>query len=362
MKSFTVTLNHKTGALASAPPVITVPSHQTVSPGQPVQFKVTTSDPANLAVRVNVSGLPPNSRFNPDTGVFDWTPQALQAGLYTVSFTGTNLALVSATEDVMIEVLSRTPVITSLISAASSTEVSCSPGAVSTLLGTGFVKSGAKAAEASPLPTELIGLSVRANGVALPVFYASENQVNFQCPESAAGAPVSLIIQSETGASAPLATTMRFATPGIYTMSGNGRGQGTVYLSGTPNVAMSPTKGIPSQPAPQGASISIYASGLGATSVTVAPGDPAPSGPLAEVIAPVDVLINGEKAEVAFAVLAPGYSGLYQVNAKVPTSTPIGDAIPVQLVVHGADGVVVKSNVVTIAIGPVATEEPPNLD
>jgi uncharacterized protein (TIGR03437 family) len=355
-----VTLYHGTAALAPAPPVITVPSHQTVSPGQPVQFKVTTSDPANLAVRVNVSGLPPNSRFNPDTGVFDWTPQALQAGLYTVSFTGTNLALVSATEDVMIEVLSRTPVITSLISAASSTDAGCSPGAVSTLLGTGFVKSGAKAAEASPLPTELIGLSVRASGVALPVFYASENQVNFQCPNSPVGGAVSLIIQSETGASAPLATTMQFATPGIYTMSGNGRGQGAVYLSGTTNFAMSPTKGIPSQPASQGASISIYASGLGATSVTVAPGDLAPSDPLAEVIAPVDVLINGEKAEVGFAILAPGYSGLYQVNAKVPTSTPMGDAIPVQLVVHGADGVVVKSNVVTIAIGPVPTEEPPS--
>jgi len=284
--------------------------------------------------------------------VFDWTPQASQAGLHTVSFTGTNLALVSATEDVVIEVLSRTPVITSLINAASSTDAGCSPGAASTLLGTGFVKSGVKAAETTPFPTELIGLKVQANGVALPVFYASENQVNFQCPELAVGANISLIIQGETGASAPLATTMQFATPGIYTMSGNGRGQGVVFLSGTPNVAMSPIKGIPSQPAPQGASISIYASGLGATSVTVAPGDPAPSDPLAEVIAPVDVLINSEKAEVAFAVLAPGYSGLYQVNAKVPMSTPIGNTIPVQLVVHSTNGAVVKSNVVTIAIGP----------
>ncbi len=343
---------HSAVTLTPAPPVVTVPGRQTVNPGQPVELTITTSDPAGLAVRLSVSGLPPNSSFNPDTGVFNWIPQASQAGLYAVSFTGTNLALVSATEDVVIEVLSTTPVITSLANAASFADLGCSPGAVSSLFGSGFVKSGAKAAETSPLPTELMGLSVQANGAALPVFYASENQVNFQCPDSPVGASVSLIIQSETGASAPLAATTQFATPGIYSLNGNGRGQGAVLVSGTANVAMIPTKGVPSQPAPQGSSISIYASGLGATSIPVAAGAAAPSDPLAEVTAPVDVLINGEKAEVTSAILTPGYSGLYQVTAQVPASTPIGSAITVQLVVHGANAVAVTSNVVTIAIGP----------
>ncbi len=340
--------------LTPAPPVVTVPSRQTVNPGQPIQFTVTTSDPAGLAVKLSVSGLPPNSSFNPNTGVFNWIPGATQAGLYTVSFTGTNLALVSATEDVVIEVLSSTPVVTSLANAASFADIGCSPGAVSTLLGTGFVKSGSKAAETSPLPTELIGLSVQANGVALPVYYASENQVNFQCPESAVGAAVSLVVQSETGASTPFATTTQFATPGIYTLNGSGKGQGAVLVSGTSDFAMTPTKGTPGQPVPQGSSITIYASGLGATSVQVAPGSPAPSDPVAQVTAPVDVLINGQKADGVLAVLTPGYSGLYQVNATVPASAPIGSAIPVQLAVHGATGVVATSNVVTIAIGPAA--------
>jgi len=343
-----------TVTLTPAPPVVTVPARQTVNPGQPIQFIVTTSDPAGLAVALSTSGMPPDASFNPSTGVFNWIPQTAQAGFYTVSFTGTNLALASTTENVVIEVLSSTPVITSLANAASFADIGCSPGAVSTLLGSGFVKSGAKSAETSPLPTELMGLKVQANGAALPVFYASENQVNFQCPESSAGTPVSLVIQSETGASTPFATTTQFATPGIYSMSGNGKGQGAVLVYGTSNLAMPATKGVPSQPAPQGSSILIYASGLGATSVQVAAGAPAPSDPLAEVTAPVDVLINGAKAEVAFAVLTPGYSGLYQVNAQIPASAPIGSAVPVQLVVHGAKGVVVQSNVVTIAIGPAA--------
>jgi len=341
-----------TVTLTPAPPVVTVPARQIVNPGQPIQFTVTASDPAGLAVKLGVSGLPPNSSFNPDTGAFNWTPSASQAGLYSVAFTGTNLALVTGTADVVIEVLSSTPVVTSLANAASFADIGCSPGAVSTLLGTGFVKAGSKSAETSPLPTELIGLSVQANGVALPVFYASENQVNFQCPDSTVGGAVSLVVQSETGASKPLATTTQFATPGIYTQNGSGTGQGAILISGTSNFAMTPTKGIPSQPVPQGSSISIYASGLGATSVQVAPGSPAPSDPLAEVTAPIDVLINGVKAEVTSAVLTPGYSGLYQVSATVPASAPIGSAIPVQLVVHGAKEAVATSNVVTIAIGP----------
>lgn len=347
------TMVKATVVLTPAPPVVTVPSRQTVNPGQPVQFTVTTSDPANLAVRLTATGLPPDSSFSPYTGAFTWTPQASQVGLYTVSFTGTNLALVAATEEVVVEVLSSTPVVSSLLNAASLTDSTCSPGAVATLMGTGFVKSGSKSAEASP-PTQLIGLSVQANGANLPVFYASENQVNFQCPELAEGATMSLVVQSETGASTPLSTTSQFATPGIYTLNASGTGQGAILIAGTSDLAMPATKGLPSQPAPQGSSISIYATGLGATNIKVPAGEPAPSDPLAEVTAPVVVMINGDKVDAGSAVLMPGYSGLYVVTATIPATAPIGNSISVQLEVQGDHGAYLKSNVVTIAIGPAA--------
>ena len=61
-------------------------------------------------------------------------------------------------------------------------------------------------------------------------------------------------------------------------------------------------------------------------------------------------LIGGEKAKVTFAGLAPGIIGLYQVNAQVPTSTVVGDAVPLQISVHRPDGTVVTSNGVTFAI------------
>jgi uncharacterized protein (TIGR03437 family) len=336
--------------LTPAPPVLSLPGRQTVTPGKVVTFTVSASDPAGLGVAVSVSGLPANASFNPNTGVFNWVPQTSQTGLYAVPFTATNLAHVSATENAVIEVQSSTPVISALANAASFADMGCSPGSVATLLGTGFVKSGAKAAETSPLPTSINGLRVQSDGTDLPVFYASEDQVNFQCPQSTPGASVLLTIQSDTGSSAPLSTTMEFATPGIFALDGSGKGQGAILVSGTANLAMTRTKGIPSQPAARGTFISIYAVGLGPTDVEVPAGAPSPSNPLAKLSAPVDVLIGGEEAEVNFAGLAPGYTGLYQLNARVPAATSIGPSIPVQVVVHRPDGSSVSSNVVTIAV------------
>lgn len=338
--------------LTPAPPVLTVPGRQTITPGGLVTFTVSANDPAGLTVVLSVANLPPDSSFNPNTGVFSWSPTTSQVGQYSVAFTATNSAQVSATQDVAIEVQSTTPIISSLTNAASFVNAACSPGAVATLLGTGFVATGAKSAEVSPLPTTIDGLHVQGNGSDLPVFYVSEDQVNFQCPQGAPGSSVSLKIQSGTGASAPLATTMQLVAPGIFTTSGSGKGQGAVLVAGTANVAMTKTKGVLSQPAPRGGYISIYATGLGATNVDVPAGAPAPTDPLAEVVAPVTVVLGGEPAEVTFAGLVPGYTGLYVVNAKVPATAAIGPAITLEIDVQLPDGTVSRSNVVTIAVAP----------
>ncbi len=49
----------------------------------------------------------------------------------------------------------------------------------------------------------------------------------------------------------------------------------------------------------------------------------------------VQVLVNGSAATVEYAGLAPGFAGLYQVNARVPASLPMGQ-ISVVLVAGGA--------------------------
>ena len=339
-----------TVTITPGPPSITVPGSQLVYPGKLLSFAVTVTDPAGLAVSLSLFGLPPNASFNPATRVFTWVPEQSQIGMYRVQFTATNLAKVSATQEVVIEVASTTPVVFSLSNAASWVEVGCSPGTVATLLGTGFVKAAPQAAASSPLPNQLNGLEVQTNGDPMPVFYAAENQVNFQCPQLPPGTPVSLLIQSVTGSSTPLSFTMEFATPGIFALDGSGKGQGAILIANSNKVAMETAKGIPSQPATPGGYVSIYAAGLGPTDFQVQPGKPAPVDRLVRATASVDVLIDGQNANVTFAGLAPGFIGLYQVNAQVPESSSVGDAIPVQISVHLPDGSVVTSNVVTIAV------------
>jgi len=50
-------------------------------------------------------------------------------------------------------------------------------------------------------------------------------------------------------------------------------------------------------------------------------------------------------ASVMFSGLAPGFVGLYQVNAQVPAGAPAGPSVPVVVSMGGVD-----SNTVTIAL------------
>jgi uncharacterized protein (TIGR03437 family) len=194
---------------------------------------------------------------------------------------------------------------------------------------------------------------VQINGEYMPLLYVASGQVSFQCPKLDPGTPMSLVVEGNTGLSAPLSSTMQFATPGIFSLDASGRGQGAILIANTPNLAMTPVNGIPSHPATPGGFISIYATGLGATNIAVPLGTASPVQPLAQATAPVEVFVDGQKAEVTFAGLAPGFIGLYQVDAQLPSSVTLGPIVPLQIAVHLPNGAVVSSNAVTIAVAAV---------
>jgi uncharacterized protein (TIGR03437 family) len=89
-----------------------------------------------------------------------------------------------------------------------------------------------------------------------------------------------------------------------------------IFLSGQ-NAAAA----IPSQ-APAGGAVALFVTGLGATSPSVAAGVAAPLNTLSTAAARVTATVGGQPAMVFFAGLAPGYSGLYQVNFFVPQLSP----------------------------------------
>ena len=242
----------------------------------------------------------------------------------------------------------QTPVIFSLVNAASyADEGGCSPGAAATLFGANLAPS-TQSAGAGSLPTELNGVRVSANGAYLPLFYVSEFQLNFQCPVLAPGDALVVIVENAAGSSAPFASKILCAAPGIFSLYGTGGGQGAILIANSPNIAMQHVDGMPSQPARPGDFVSIYATGLGPVNLPVPAGQPAPLDPLAKTDAPIQVLIGGLNAAVQFAGLAPGSVALYQVNAKVPGTAVAENIVPVQISVNLPDGSVAKSNVVTI--------------
>ena len=80
--------------------------------------------------------------------------------------------------------------------------------------------------------------------------------------------------------------------------------------------------------------ILIYCTGLGAVSANQpATGAPASLSPneLAPTTTPVTVSIGGMTQTASFAGLAPGFVGLYQVNALVPAGVASGSAVPVTI-------------------------------
>lgn len=101
-----------------------------------------------------------------------------------------------------------------------------------------------------------------------------------------------------------------------------------------------------SNPATPGTTyIQIYCTGLGQVTNTPPTGYPALADPLSATPTTPIVTIGGVSTLATFSGLAPGYVGLYQVNALVPAGVLGGAAVPVTISMGGT-----TSNAVTIAV------------
>jgi uncharacterized protein (TIGR03437 family) len=222
------------------------------------------------------------------------------------------------------------------------------PGSIASVFGNFPIDTPA-IGQGFPLPTTLAGLTLRIDdSQPMPLFYVSPNQVDFQVPWELTGASqtnISVTVNQQTSAAQTL--DLASFTPGIFSINAQGTGQGAILDSTHRLVDYT-------NPAASGANIEIYATGLGAVSNQPATGTAAPMSPLATTTTTPTVTIGGVSATVTFSGLAPGFAGVYQVNAVVPVGTPSGNAVPVMLSIGG-----LTSNAVTIAVsGPPATTNP----
>jgi len=97
-----------------------------------------------------------------------------------------------------------------------------------------------------------------------------------------------------------------------------------------------------SNPASANEVLVIFCAGLGEVNPPVVAGAAAV---LSMTVNPVTVTMGSQPASVDFAGLAPGFAGLYQVNARVPGGLTPANDVPLQVSVAGQ-----QSTPVTIAV------------
>ncbi len=219
---------------------------------------------------------------------------------------------------------------------------SLSPGGLFTIYGKNLAAGLARAVAGSQ-PLTLAGAIVNVNGVPAALSYASPTQINVQAPWGLFSTRATVEVIVGNLSSGVLPANVASATPLIYTL--NGAGQGAIVNAITGNIAAVPGSFPGATPVSQGSYISIYCTGLGPVSAAQSPGVPASSTVLASVYSPVTVSMAGIGAKVLFAGLAPGFVGLYQVNAQVPAAVGSSSAVPLSLTVNGT-----ASNTVTFAL------------
>ena len=220
-----------------------------------------------------------------------------------------------------------------------------SPALISSIFGANLAPASASA-QSVPLPTTLAGVTVRLNDIAAPLFYVSPAQINFQIPWEVAGqtqVSVTVTVNGFTGAA--WRGTLAPATPGIFSINQQGSGQGAILMANTGTLAAAAGRLPGARPAQRGEYISIYCTGLGPVANQPASGAAAQGAPLSVTVTTPVVTIGGVPAVVSYSGLAPGFVGLYQVNAQVPANAPSGAAVPVVVNVGGA-----ASNAVTLAV------------
>jgi uncharacterized protein (TIGR03437 family) len=314
-----------------------------VSAGQQWSVSVFPANPSTSWLTVF-----PSSGTGPGTVNVSASAAGLAPGLYlaTLVFQSTNA--VPQYYNTYLYFTVGAPQITQVINSATLTDSTTaitantpiSPGLIFTLRGTGlgpvqpeyyYVDDNGNVA------TDNYGIQVLVNGVACPLLYVQQGQINAIAPYELAGnigqtVNVQVVNNGVNGSSFPV--QIAATAPGIFSLGGN--------QAAAQNLPSYATNGS-SAPAPRGSTIVIYGSGEGQLNPAGVDGSFANQTSLAAFprpVAPVQVIFNGNvSGAISYAGTVPGsFEGFFQVDVQVPTNIPPGKT-SVVLVVGGQQSV-----------------------
>lgn len=179
------------------------------------------------------------------------------------------------------------------------------PGAVLEVYGENLTTGSTITANPFDWKYRLAGTRLRVNGSASPIYYASPDQLNVQFP-----------FDLEPGSNAEITVSVGEKT----------------FSVGFARVA--PSAPVIRGVIPQAGVLQIFVTGLGALNSGIVTGAVAPFDRLIPTRETPRVRIAGRETAIEFSGLAPGWVGLYQVNAVIPADLPVG-VIEVELGLGG---------------------------
>lgn len=182
-----------------------------------------------------------------------------------------------------------------------------SPGSWATVTGTDF--GPALQAPAGSVPRILGNTFVAVEGVRAPLSVAGPNTVQFLVPNDLATGTANIVVSNNGAMSNTMVVPVVSTTPDILAVIHT---DGTAVSQASPAVA--------------GETLLIYATGLGALNGNLAIDAAGPSGVLATTVNIPQILLGNVPLTTYFSGLAPGFFGLYQVNATVPPTWAPGGA------------------------------------
>jgi uncharacterized protein (TIGR03437 family) len=231
------------------------------------------------------------------------------------------------------------------------------PGSIVSIFGTDLATTIPQP-DTIPLSTTWTDvMSVTFNDIPAGLYYVSAGQINAQLPFNVLPAgkssgTVNIVVTRASGASAPQTVTVVPASPGIFTATGNGLGQGLAY-DNTTNLVAAPAGSIPGlNTAPislsSGHALILACTGLGAVTPSIENYVAASDGTFRNTVLTPVVKIGGVPAKFVYSVLSPQFVSEYQIGVVPATNTPIGSAVSLQIQIGG----VTTTNQVTIAVAP----------
>jgi len=194
----------------------------------------------------------------------------------------------------------------------------------------------------------------QVNGVAAPLLFVSENQINLQIPWEVAGFGdnTTAIAMVDGVASDPMALPQTPVAPAVFTFDfGPGRAVAINSDSTVAHAEGSFGSAVASRPVAAGEGLVLLATGLGPTVPPALTGEDSLDDQGAfvrrDTLQTPRVLIGDNEQQVLFSGMSPQFVGVQQINVLVAEGTPSGDAVSLVLDVGG----VVSRSDVTVAVG-----------